>query len=247
MHTFRQHASCLGISGDFSVMSNVLGFSRRALPPDPSGAEVSVSMREQITAIEGRHVHLNVIRVGFDAIAASNIGASIERVDWAILRIRQIYAQASLGVGRVLHWQILQADADGADDIGSEDEAEELWSSWDVPNDGIDVFMARTMSTSDFIGKSPIDGACDKDSKDDGLFGGPINRSADGVARTFAHEIGHYLGLSHNHGDNCPTAVSARNRLMAQTRCAVSLRDSTDLTNSERSTMRDHCIVKGGC
>jgi hypothetical protein len=70
---------------------------------------------------------------------------------------------------------------------------------------------------------------------------------ADGVARTFAHEIGHYLGLSHNHGDDCPTATSGRNRLMAQTRCAVSLRDSTDLTNSERSTMRGHCIVKGGC
>ena len=33
---------------------------------------------------------------------------------------------------------------------------------------------------------------------------------------------------------------------MAQTRCAVSLRNSTDLTNSERSTMRGHCIVKGG-
>lgn len=247
MHTFRQHAACLGINGDFSVMRDVFGFARGALPPDPTGAVVSVSMRDQIAAIEGRHIHVNVIRVGFDAIAAADIGASIERVDFAILRIRQIYAQAPLGVGRILHWEITQAQADGADDIGSEDEADELWSSWDVPNDGVDVFITRTMSTTDFIGLSPVDGACDKDGKDDGLFGGRIDRHADGVARTFAHEIGHYLGLSHNHGDTCPASVSARNRLMAQTRCVVSTRTSVALTSGESSTMRDHCMVRSGC
>jgi hypothetical protein len=247
MHTFRQHAACLGVSGDFSIMRNVFGFSRGTLPPDPTGAIVSVSMREQIAAIEGRHIHVNVIRVGFDAIASAAIAAAIERVDFAILRIRQIYAPAQLGVGRVLHWEITQTQAGGADDIGSEDEADELWSSWDVPNNGVDVFITRTMSTTDFIGLSPVDGACDKDGKDDGLFGGRIDRAADGVARTFAHEIGHYLGLEHNHGDNCPASVSARNRLMAQTRCAVSARTSTNLTSGEASTMRDHCIVRSGC
>ena len=112
MHTFREHAACLGVSGDFSVMKHVLGFHRATLPPDPDPFRVvTVSMRDHITAIEGRHIHLNVIRVGFDAIAAAEIGEASEKIDWAILRIREIYAQASLGVGRVLHWEIPQADA----------------------------------------------------------------------------------------------------------------------------------------
>ena len=127
-------------------------------------------------------------------------------------------------------------------------EAEELRDAWTVPNDGIDVFIARTMSTNDFVGNSPRGGACEKDDDEDGLFGGPINRTADRVARTFAHEVGHYLGLAHNHGEDCPTeAIRARNRLMAQTSCALSVRSSTNLTSREELTVRGHCIVRSGC
>lgn len=248
MNSFRQHAACVGASGNFSVMRDVLGFVRGRLPPHPdgSGTAVSVSMRDQINAIAGRHVHLNVIRVGFDAMPAADRTEAFERIDWATLRVRQIFAPVNLGVGRVLHWFITQAEAEGADDIGGEDEAEELWDDWTVQNNGLDVFMVRTIS-ADFIGLSPVGGACDKDDKGDGLIGGRIDRDPDGVARTFAHEIGHYLGLSHTHGDDCPTSTSARNRLMSQTRCAVSSRSSVNLTSGEGSTMRGHCTVRPGC
>lgn len=248
MNSFRQHAACVGASGNFSVMRDVLGFSRGRLPPHPDGGGnvASVSMRTQIQAIAGRHVHLNVIRVGFDALSAGDQATAFERIDWALLRIREIYAPVNLGVGRVLHWFITQADADGADDIGSEDEAEDLWDAWSVKNNGLDVFMVRTIS-ADFIGLSPVDGACEKDDKDDGLVGGRIDRDPDGVARTFAHEVGHYLGLSHTHGADCPTTTAARNRLMSQTRCAISNRNSVTLTGGEGSDMRDHCMVRPGC
>jgi hypothetical protein len=248
VNSFRQHAACVGASGNFSVMRDVLGFVRGRLPPHPDGggSTVSVSMREQIDAIAGRHVHLNVIRVGFDALSSAEQALALQRIDWALLRARQIYAPVSLGVGRVLHWVISRADADGADDICSEDEAEELWNDWTVPNNGLDVFMVRTIS-ADFIGLSPVDGACDKDDKDDGLVGGRIDRDPDGVARTFAHEIGHYLGRSHTHGADCPTGNAARNRLMSQTRCALSNRDSVNLTSGEGGTMRGHCTVRPGC
>lgn len=246
MNSFRQHAACVGASGNFSVMRDVLGFVRGRLPPDPSGIDASVSMRQQIDAVAGRHVHLNVIRVGFDALSSAAQATAMERIDFAILRVRQIYQPVNLGVGRVLHWFINQADADGADDIGSESEAEDLWDAWSVPNNGLDVFVVRTIS-ADFIGLSPVGGACNKDDKDDGLVGGRIDRDADGVARTFAHEIGHYLGLSHTHGDDCPTSTAVRNRLMSQTRCAVSNRNSVNLTSGEGSTMRGHCTVRAGC
>lgn len=248
MNSFRQHAACVGASGNFSVMRDVLGFLRGRLPPHPDGgtAVATVSMRAQIEAVAGRHVHLNLIRVGFDALSATEQSRSFERIDWAILRVREIYAPVSLGVGRVRHWFITQADADGADDIGSEDEAEDLWDDWTVQDNGLDVFLVRTIS-ADFIGLSPVGGACDKDDKDDGLVGGRIDRDADGVARTFAHEIGHYLGLSHTHGADCPTSTAARNRLMSQTRCAIANRTSVDLTGGEGSTMRGHCMVRPGC
>ena len=177
MNSFRQHAACVGASGNFSVMRNVLGFVRGRLPPHPDGAGgmVSVSMREQINAVAARHVHLNVIRVGFDALSAAEQSAALERIDWAVLRTRQIYAPASLGVGRVLHWFITRAEADGADDIGSEDEARGTVGRLDGAEQRPDVFMVRTISAS-FIGLSPVGGACDKDDKDDGLIGGRIDR-----------------------------------------------------------------------
>lgn len=246
MNSFRQHAACVGANGNFSVMSDVLGFIRGTFPPDPRGTP-SVSMREQIDAVAGKHVHLNVVQVGVDALSAAARATALERIDFAILRIREIYRPVSLGVGRVQHWEITQAQANGADDIGGEDEAEDLGDDWSVPNDGIDVFMVRVISTSAFVGISPVDGACEKGDKDDGLLGGTIARNADAVARTFAHEIGHYLGLEHNHGDACPTSAPDMNRLMAQTRCATSNRNSTVLTSGEGSTMRSHCMVHDGC
>ena len=79
-----------------------------------------------------------------------------------------------------------------------------------------------------------------------GVIGGEVNRAADGVARTLAHEIGHYLGLAHNHGDSCPTTTAGQNNLMAQTRCAASIPNSVNLTTTQGASVRDHCFVQSG-
>ena len=117
-----------------------------------------------------------------------------------------------------------------------------------MPNDGLDVFVVDNISDTDFVGISPIDGPCDKDAKGwNGAIGGEVNRTWERVARTFAHETGHYLGLSHNHGDNCPTTAVGRANLMAQTRCADSDRDSVVLTAAQGNNVRDHCAVRDDC
>ena len=223
----------------------MFGFIRARVPSDPCTTDpAQVSLLSHINSLQGKHIHLNVIRVGIDNFSADEV----DKIDYAIYKARNIYRTVSLGVGRVEHYDVTSADADGKDDLGSEDEAEDLTHDWTVPNNGIDVFVVDNISDSDFVGISPVGGPCDKNDKDmNGVIGGEVNRSREAVARTFAHEIGHYLGLPHNHGDDCPSSASGRANLMAQTRCADSICDSVVLTSSQGSTMRGHCFVQDGC
>lgn len=239
--------SCIGVdtSGSVSVLGHLFGFFRQRVPTDPDPTVTAqVSLLDHVRSLQSEHIHLNVIRVGIDNFTADEI----HKIDYAVYRCRNIYRQVNLGVGRVEHYDVTSADAGGKDDLGSESEAEDLTHDWSVPNSGLDVFVVDNISDPDFVGISPVGGPCDKDDKDmNGVIGGEVNRGWEGVARTFAHEIGHYLGLSHNHGDDCPTTAAGRANLMAQTRCADSTRDSVVLTNSQGNTMHDHCSVRGGC
>lgn len=263
VRSVRAAMSCMGLgtSGDVSVMWSVFGFRQARPPTDPvGGATVSMSLGETFAALSGRHVNLNMIAVGYDGLSAADRDRYINSVDWAAFRMREIYFSAGIGVGRVQHYEIAVANARGFDDIGSTDEADDLHDEWGVPNDGIDAFFVRTITAGSgggtLLGRSPVDGDCEKNSKDDGLLaGGANNTNSDSVARTFTHETGHYLDLEHNHGDTCPTADGSRRNLMAQTRCVPNMagtstqdvRNAVNLTSSQGSTMRGHCMVKGGC
>jgi hypothetical protein len=218
------------------VLGDYFGMFRRRPPTDPVTGSVTLSVKTQAQRVRGRHVHLNVIRVGIDQFTA----AQLDRIDYAIFKTRNIYASVSLGVGRVQHWDVSTADSNGRDDLGSEDEAEDLTQEWSVPNNGIDVFVVRNISDTDFVGISPVDGPCDKNAKGmNGAIGGEVNRTDDPFARSFAHEVGHYLGLSHENDQ--------RDNLMCQSSRANSLRDSVLLTAGQGSNMRDHCAVRPGC
>lgn len=263
MVNVRAILNCEGIdtSQNISILGHMFGFARRRVPTDPdTTVTAAVSMLQYIRGVQGDHVHLNVIRVGFDAMTDQAEADGIHKIDYAIYRIRNIYRPVGVGVGRVEHFVITAAEADGADDIGSDNEADELSDDWSVPGDGIDVFMVRNISTDDFVGISPVGGSCRKPSKRDGLVGGEIERAAaddldfELVARTFAHEVGHFLDLPHNHDDgDCPNSNAARRNLMAQTGCvinnnvAANVRAAVELSNGQGNTMDDHCSIRGGC
>jgi metallopeptidase family M12-like protein len=246
--SLRALASCIGINGPFSVLSDFYGFGRPRLPTDPTGAHVDVSLTDQINSLRGRHFNLNVIEVGSDQFTASDH----DEIDYSIFKVRNIYRQVGLGVGRVLHWGIPTADAGGFDSPTSQDDLDDLTADWSVANDGIDLFMPHNMMVMSnggvVLGQSAEDGPCgDKDAVF-GMSGATCGLwGSDETARTFAHELGHYLGLSHNHGDACPTATSDRNNLMAQSRCDITDRDSTLLTSAQGADISDHCSTKAGC
>jgi hypothetical protein len=233
--SLREMAGCIGLGADFRVIRDFFGFFRGQLPSDPTGADVTVSLRRQLTRLEGRHIHVNCIRIGSDQFDDTDQ----ERIDYAMYRMRDIYHPVSLGVGRVRHYGVTTADANGLDSPTTRDDLEEITDSWTVPNSGIDLFFPANMNVNGVLGRSAVDGPCtDKDDKGmngsvSGLWG------FDQTARTVAHEIGHYLTLEHRN--------SQPNNLMCQSGQASSIRNSVQLTTGQGSDMRGHCIVRSPC
>lgn len=264
MASLRALMQCIGrdMNEDHSVLRSFFGFRRARVPTDPAD-DARVSMLAQMRSLQGRHVNLNIIMVGWvDELTSTQVDLGREKIDYAIFKTQNIFRTINLGVGRVNYYKITAADADGFDDLGSSDEADQLSDEYSVNNNGVDCFVVRTINPpadDGFIGISPRPGDDSKGGKRDGLVAGAIDRGGlntrngfDGFARTFAHEVGHYLGEPHNHGGgtgttNCPTSAAGRLNLMAQTRCVTSVRNGVLLTSSQGSTMRGHGLVQSGC
>ncbi len=238
MASVRSILNCIGVntSGNVSVLRRLFGFIRQRVPTDPvSSVTAQVSVLKQLNSLQGRHIHLNIIRVGIDNFTS----AEVDKIEYSIYKARNILNTRSLGIGRVNHYNVTSGQANGRDDIGSDDEAEDLTQEWTVSNNGLDVFMVDNISAG-FVGLSPVPGPCDKDAKGmNGVLGGEVNRGSERVARTFAHEIGHYLGLPHRNNDP--------DNLMAQTSVANSVRNSVELSSGQGNTIRGHCSVQNGC
>ncbi len=147
--------------------------------------------------------------------------------------MRNIYATVNVGIGRIQRFVI----PPGHEVIDGDSEAHDLWNEYSVSNASIDVFLVRVIS-GDSAGKSPVEGSCDKDSKDDSGCVIAVEDNADGVGVTLgqaiAHEVGHYLGLEHE--DELP------DNLMF-----TSVLNGGKLYGGQGGVMVIHCSVNGGC
>jgi len=247
MASLRDSAACIGLSGDFSVLFDYFGFNcglfdnppvKRGLPTDPTSALVQVSLLRQMDRLESDHFDINLIAIGLDNFTSTDFAD----LDYTVFKIRNIYNQRQVGIGKVEWYGVDTADADGLDAPTSEDDLEEITHHWTVPNDAIDVFVPINMNVpsngGSILGLSPVGGSCNKNASSmngavSGQWGG------DQVARTLSHEVGHYLGLPHRNSDP--------DNLMCQSGQANSIRNSTELTSGQGDDVKDHCFMDSGC
>jgi hypothetical protein len=169
-------------------------------------------------------ININVILVGSELFTT----ADRQEVNDAITRTRTLFAAIGLSVGQVLNWIIPVGSARGRQDIDSDSEAETLTDEWTVNNNGLDLFFVRTYAGTT-VGLSRVDGPCDKNAK--GMDGSvvAVESSPNTTGFATAHELAHYLGLSH---------VNNSANLMNPT-----VPNGGALTTSQGNNMKDHCFV----
>ena len=244
--------NCLGKTGSLSVNTDVYGYKWRngglfgALSGDilpGTGTPTGRSLRTHLKTISGNAIDLALIVVGYDP--DSTISAikpdDLTKIQYAVQVMRDMYAQAPLGV-RHLNWQqISLADAEDYIDIADKDEAEDLTDDWNGPGGGIDVFWVR--SIGDASGWSEIDGSCDKDDKTEQT--GAVVEVSNGKRATgivLGHEVGHYLGLVHSNSITNMMGVDSDGDGIGETD-----NTSTNITAAEGAKMLTHCSVMGPC
>jgi hypothetical protein len=147
---------------------------------------------------------LNITRVSWEAFT----GSEEMDLDNAALVTRQIYERRDLSIDLDARG-IPQARVGGFEVITSEDEARDLFDAWSGPdtNNNIDVFVVQSISGTGFDGLAGgIPGPTSHHGRDSGVvvdkhgfvdMGGTKHLDIDYHGMVMAHEVGHYLGLSH--------------------------------------------------
>ncbi len=223
-----------------SVLRDFFGFRLRQVPPNPfpDSPRLTVSVKQQLESLRSSHFHLNVILVGWEGFVDDDLA----EVDYSIYRIRNIYAQVGLGVGRAQHWVISTPDAQGLQFLIILAQVERLSNLWRVPNDGVDVFIVSMMEVlgddGPILGQSPTPGPCEGQVQK-GMNGAVVGLW--GSAETswvLAHEVGHYLGIGHENDPN--------NLVFPKLQPIIGEDDHVLLTAQQRVTLRKHCLVKPG-
>lgn len=227
-------ASCLGVGGDFSVRNDVYGYIWGPMNRD-------LRLLSHLQLISGRALNLSLILVAHEPdFSGQFTQANCQRIQAAIDRMRELYAQVDLGV-RKLYWQYIPvADANGYATVDA-DEATDLTNDWSGDNDGIDVFWVSNVT--DAGGWSNSDGPCDKD-EDKERTGAvlEIQGSDDFTGILLAHEVGHYLKLKHANAITNLMGVDSNNDGIGELNGT-----STNITTSQGNTMKSSCFVKRAC
>lgn len=235
MASLRAIAACIGITGDFRVVSDFYGYA--SAPPwnlAPAGQQASLpqflSLLTQVKRLQKTHCHLDCVRVGTDA---NNLLAAVDEqnLDCAVQMARDIYGAAGVGIGRYNRWWLIPlSDNTGYEVIDDDCEASDLVDEYNAPGGGIDIFFVQAYAGST-VGLYPAKG--------DGVVVESRENNFLGTARTFSHELGHFFGLGHEN--------DKPNNLMCQSGSANPMPGSTQLNSGQVSDVKDHDDTVGAC
>jgi hypothetical protein len=244
MASLRSLASCIGVTGEFSVVRDFFGYASPppwVLAPNIQKIDLpsSLSLLTQIRRLQQPYFNINVVRVGtnsdglFAPEGEDNIDAAVDEqnVDCAVDMAREIYGAIGVGIGRVERWWRIPAADTDYEVITSRAEAGDLVQEFSVGNDGIDVFVVLVW-VGDIAGRHPLRG--------DGVMLESLQTDFLGTARTFSHELGHYF-LGQGHKNNEP------NNLMAQTDNANPMPGSTQLNAHQAEKIKKHDKILDAC
>lgn len=186
-------------------------------------------------------LRVNRILVGAERFTAADRQNTTDAM--AVMR------QIMLGIGLHIEFDLFKistAQAGRFVHISSEADAVALTRRIQAgPFGTVDMFVVRTM-TGGATGWSPVGGSCDK--RDKGQTGIVVSLEVPGAAslddtayraNTFAHELGHYLGLRHAPCDN---PALATNLMRAGKTCSSD--SNTAITAQQAATMLGHCAVR---
>lgn len=183
-----------------------------------------------------QHFDVNVIVVGADRFTP----AQLLQVDQSVQIMQAIYAVHGPQVGTVGRFTISSAAAGSLVVIRSESDARALADKWAVRNDALDLFVVPVIvAGARADGWSPVGGRCEKN-RTKGLRSAVVSLNGDAAnsGNTFAHEVGHFLGLQHCEKDATFCSGDPANFMKSQSN------SNTGMTIAQANKMKLHCLIK---
>ncbi|HEY8766184.1 MAG TPA: hypothetical protein VIP09_02800 [Dehalococcoidia bacterium] len=244
--SLRQVCSGLGLSGSVSICRDVWGFSDASMPAALSSGRAvpRLSVARFAQLLRGRHFHVRLIVAGSELLTNNDQDV----LDYAVFRLRDIYAANGIGIAFVTRDLRTSANSAGHAAVNTSADIDNAGHDLTADGDFVPVVVPASMNVTEnnpdgtvnvTLGRSPAPGPCTPRTKE-GMNSAVVDISGETTGRTLAHEVGHFLGAKH-------PATARGGNLMAQTGAVPAGDDpffATVINNPDRETMLGHCTIR---